>query len=47
MLWNPWRKLSRLFVRLEDKSREAQSLGNLGSVYASLKRRDEAEKVME
>ena len=34
----------RLFVRLEDKSREAQALGNLASVYASLKRREDAEK---
>jgi tetratricopeptide (TPR) repeat protein len=34
----------RVFVRMEDQSREAQALGNLASVYASLKRREDAEQ---
>jgi tetratricopeptide (TPR) repeat protein len=34
----------RIFVRREDKAREAQARGNLASVYASLKRREDAEE---
>jgi tetratricopeptide (TPR) repeat protein len=34
----------RLFVRIQDPSREAQALGNLASVYASMKRREDAER---
>jgi tetratricopeptide (TPR) repeat protein len=34
----------RLFVRLDDLSREGQTLGNMASVYAATKRREEANK---
>ena len=32
----------RIFVRVEDRSREAQALGNMASVYASLKQQEKA-----